>query len=291
MGEERQSVIVGVTGPGENVGALRYAGDHAKRLGADVCIVHAVHELRPPPAANPLLSYEVAWDEVGNRIVAEVSEEFLSLHEDIDVSTVARHGDPVKVLTELSSDASLVVLQHRDLSSLHRIFTGSTVAGVAAHAHCPVTSVPAGWSPSVPQGRVTVGVHEDGLPPGVLALAFVEASARRCPLRVVHAWKLDPVYDDFISAREMAWRTEAEATVRSALEEMRHNHPDVPVEVEVRHQWPADALVELSLTSDLLVVGRHRHHLPGPRRIGSIARAVLRTASCPVTVVPVEEHT
>ena len=287
MEEERASVIVGVTGPGENLAALRFAADQAHRLGTDVLVVHAMHELRPPPAANPLLSYEVPWEEVGNRIVAAVTDELRSLREDVEVSSVARHGDPVKVLTELSGTARSVVLQHRDLSPLHRIFTGSTVAGVAAHAHCPVTSVPVGWSPSDSPGRVTVGVHENGLPRGVLALAFAEASARQCPLRVVHAWKLDPVYDDIISAREDSWRSEAEATIRSTLEEMRHGHPDVPVEVEVRHQWPADALVELTDTSDILVVGRHSHHLLGPRRVGSIARALLRTAKCPVTVVPV----
>jgi nucleotide-binding universal stress UspA family protein len=287
MEDRRQSVVVGVTGPGENLAALRFAAEQARRLGADVVIAHAVHELRPPPAANPLISYEVAWDEVGNRVVSDALHELQALDDDLEASTVARHGDPVHVLSELSSRASLVVLQHRDLSPVHRIFTGSTVAGVAAHAHCPVTSVPARWTASASPGAVTVGVHEDGLPAAVLALAAAEAAARGCTLRVMHAWKLDPVYDDIISARLEEWQSRLEATLASALEDVRHEHPDVPVEVEVRHDWPADALAELSEASDLVVVGRHTHHLADPRRLGSIARAVLRTATCPVTVVPV----
>jgi nucleotide-binding universal stress UspA family protein len=287
MESGRQHVVVGVTGPGENTSALRFAADHAHRRHADVCVVHAMHELRPPPAANPLLTYDVAWDEVGNRIVRDAVEELQGLDGDIVTTTVARHGDPVHVLTELSSSASMVVLEHRDLSTLHRIFTGSTVAGVAAHAQCPVTSVPAGWQPSESPGRVTVGVHEDGLPAGVLAEAFAEAAARRWSLCVAHAWRLDPVYDDIVVSRDGAWGARAEAAISSSLAELGAEYPDVTVEVEVRHQWPADALVELSTVSNLLVVGRHHHHAPAPRRIGSIARALLRTAKCPVTVVPV----
>ena len=292
MDSMRRRVVVGVTGPGENSAALRFAAEQARLLGADVCVAHAVHELRPPPAANPLLSYEVPWDEVGNRIVSYAVEELKGLSGDMAmtdraVTTVARHGDPVHVLTELSGNARMVVLQHRDISALHRVFTGSTVAGVATHAQCPVTSVPAAWQPSDSPGRVTVGVHEDGLPSGVLAEAFAEADARGWSLRVAHARRLDPVYDDIVFTRDDAWRAGAEAAISSSMEELRQEHPDVMVEVDVRHQWPADALVELSTVSNLLVVGRHRHHAPAPGRIGSIARALLRTARCPVTVVPV----
>jgi nucleotide-binding universal stress UspA family protein len=103
----------------------------------------------------------------------------------------------------------------------------------------------------------------------------------------VHAWKLDPAYDDIITARDPEWRRAGEAALTASLEQMTDQYPGVPVEVEVRHQWPADALVELSATSNLLVVGRHSHHAPAPQRLGSIARAVLRSAKCPVMVVPV----
>jgi nucleotide-binding universal stress UspA family protein len=283
-----QVILVGVTGPGENTAALRFAAEEAARLGATVCIVHAVHDVIPPPAANPLISYQVPWNEVGNRVVSEAVEEFRALHTGtLEATSVARHGHPVGVFTELSSGASLVVLQHRDLSALHRVFTGSTVAGVAAHAHCPVMSIPPAWTPAHSPGRVTVGVHENGLPASVLAEALAQAALRGWALRVEHAWKLDPAYDDIIMARDHEWRDQAETALRTTLERLTHEHPDVPVEVEVRHQWPADALVELSATSNLLIVGRHSHHALAPRRIGSVARALLRTAECPLMVVPV----
>ena len=56
-------------------------------------------------------------------------------------------------------------------------------------------------------------------------------------------------------------------------------------EVVVTHGRPADALVEESHRAGLLVVGRHRHSIPLGPHLGSVARAVLRHATCPVTVV------
>lgn len=108
---DERPVVVGVTGPRDNDAALRFAADEARRLGVGVSIVHAVHGRRP---------------------VDEALEMFRSRYGDVEATALVRHGHPVKVLTELSSSARMVVLQHRELSSLHRIFTGSTLMGVAA---------------------------------------------------------------------------------------------------------------------------------------------------------------
>jgi Universal stress protein family len=77
--KSEQVILVGVTGPGENTAALRFAAEEAARLGAAVCIVHAVHDVIPPPAAKPLISYQVPWNEVANRVVSEAVEEFRAL--------------------------------------------------------------------------------------------------------------------------------------------------------------------------------------------------------------------
>lgn len=150
-----------------------------------------------------------------------------------------------------------------------------------------MTSVPAAWTPLQTPGPVTVGLHEDGLPTAVLAEAFGEAATRGCSLRVARAWNLDPLYEDVIVPDDDAWRGRVEAVIRAQLEQLSPEHAAVPLEVEVRHQWPADLLVELAATSDLLVVGRHRHHALAAHRIGSVARALLKSATCPMMVVPV----
>jgi nucleotide-binding universal stress UspA family protein len=138
------------------------------------------------------------------------------------------------------------------------------------------------------QDWVTVGVHEDGVPEAVLRAGFEEASSRHSPLRVVHAWRLDTGYDDIIVRRvDGEWERRLESELRSAVEPVLARYPDVKVEVEVRHQWPAEALVEFAAGSALLVVGRHGHRPALPQRLGSITRSAVQNATCPVMVVPV----
>jgi nucleotide-binding universal stress UspA family protein len=49
---------------------------------------------------------------------------------------------------------------------------------------------------------------------------------------------------------------------------------------------PATALVAAAEEAALVVIGRRRHGVPAALHLGGTARAVLRSASCPVRVVP-----
>jgi nucleotide-binding universal stress UspA family protein len=280
-------LVVGVTGKGENTGALKFAAEQAAREGCDVTLAHAVHQVLPPPPPSVLLTYS-SLEEVGNQIVNEVVEEFQGLSTaPLRTSGLVRPGKPVPVLVDLSSDALCIVLQHRAVAKLRRVFTGSTAAGVAAHAHCPVISVPAAWTTDRSSAVITIGVHETGMPDSVVEAGFAEAAARGCDLRVVHAWRLDGAYDEIITGGITDdVRAEAEARLNGAVGHVRGRYPDVTVEIEVQYQWPADALLQMSEDSDLLVLGRHGGTPPLPERLGSIARTLIREAKCPVMVVP-----
>lgn len=192
------------------------------------------------------------------------------------------------MLVDLSADARLVVVQHRDVNWLGRLFVGSTVNGVAAHGECPVVSVPEGWEAAEEPGTVVVGVHEGGAPQEAVAAALDWAAGRGAPVRVVHAWRLDSAYDDIVTARVSAeWHGEQVRAVESAVSNLTRSHPEVPVSVEVRHEWPTQALVEESESASMVVVGRHAGIWGGaPTRRGSVARTVLREAKSPVMVVP-----
>jgi nucleotide-binding universal stress UspA family protein len=283
------SILVGVNAAGQNTAALRFAAEEAERHGCPITLVHAVHQVMPPPPPSVLLTYD-ALEDVGRELVAEVVEELAPFNRGgVPVTTVVRSGHPVNILVDLSQGARAVVLQRRSLSKLHRVFTGSTVIGVGAHAHSPVISVPASWTPPRSAGRVTVGVHEDGTPESVLGVAFAEASARNAPLHVFHAWRLADVYADLVPRPgEDPWTEHARRALEEQVAPLREKYPDVPVSLEVRYQWPADALLELATTSDLLVVGRHSTLAPLLQRIGSMARTSISHADCPVMVVPVE---
>ena len=287
MSATRHGVIVGVTGRGQDTAALRWAGQRAAATGARVTLVHAYGHVLPPPPPSVLLAEE-PMAEAAAFLLDSCIETYLHLApEGVDKpERVLDDRRPAHVLTELSREADLVVVGHRDRS--HRIHTGSTTTTVAAHARCPVVAVPEDWTPDHAGEWVTVGVHEGGAPVPVLEAAVQEAEVSHAPLRLVHGWHLDTVYDDIVSARiDPEWETRLEGSLMSAARPVLDRHPGVAVDVQALHEWPADALARLAPSSRLLVVGRHTHHTPLPDRLGSVARTAIRTSVCPVMVVPV----
>ena len=286
----KHGIVVAVTGTGQDTAALAWAGEQAAATGSRVTLVHAYGHVIPPPPPSVLL-VEEPMAEAASYLMNGCVELYLHLarHAVDKPETLLDDGRPIHALTEVSREADLVVLTHRDRS--HRVHTGSTTNAVAAHAHCPVVAVPEQWSPTAPRGDrwVTVGVHEGGAPRAVLEAAAREAEALGAPLRLVHGWHLDSVYDDIVSARiDPGWQQRMEDQLRAAAEPVLSQHPGLEVVTLALHEWPADAMARLSASSRLLVVGRHAHHAPLPGRLGSIARTAIRTSECPVMVVPVE---
>jgi len=181
----------------------------------------------------------------------------------------------------------MIVLEHRDLSRMRRVVTRSVSSGVAAHARVPVITVPSHWNPSQTPGEVpvvTVGVDIPDRSEQLLRVAAAAAEQRGAILRVLHTWSFPVAYDDVIATRteDDQWATRATAEIRQALARIGHDSADVPVQIEARHAHAADALIEASRTSDLLVIGRHDPVVPIGSHLGPIARAVLREAACPV---------
>jgi nucleotide-binding universal stress UspA family protein len=72
----------------------------------------------------------------------------------------------------------------------------------------------------------------------------------------------------------------ASAGLEGNLEPLRSRHPEISIEVDVLLGNPVDALVEESRAVDLLILGVHRHAVPG----GSI-RGVIAQAHCPVGLI------
>ena len=287
----RHGILVGVSGPEENTAALRWAAEASAATGAAVTLVHVLNPVVPPPPPSILMTTEPLRD-AGKHLLRDAVAEYEAIA-DGTCSSVLEEGHAASILAQLSSEADLVVLGHRHLSSVRRLITWSTTTPVAAHARCPVVAVP---TPGPSEAGladdgitwVTVGVHETGTPQTVLEAAFHAAATYGHRLRLVHAWRMDPVYDDMIVARiGEDWRERVAEEIREATEPLTAKYPDVAVEVRVEHQWAADALADLAASSALLVVGRHGHHPPLPDRLGSVARTVLHRAPCPVMVVPV----
>ena len=281
-------IVVGVDGTDQSIRAVRYAVREAQRQDCGLRVVHAIHETAPMAPMLPMVSVET-FEQVGQRLVAEAKQLAYDLSGgEMSIQTVVRPGSRTQVLCEAGEDARMVVLGHRDRSVLGVVFSSSTTTGVAARAHCPVVCVPASWTDGHAHGRIVVGL--DGAPPSqdALGLAFAAAAERKALLIVLHAWKLPGVYHEIVSAGTSMedWRTAALEQMENILTEWRSYYPEVQVEVDLRHQYPAPALVGATEGADLIVLGRRGHGAPLGVYLGSIARTLIREARCPVEIAP-----
>ncbi len=290
-------VVVGADGTEAGLCAVRYAAHEATRRGLGLRIVHVTPGYTPTGPALPIIpdgslrSYGLS---ILRDAAARVSEDAPGL----PVETVLVTAGRIPGLVSNSTDAALLVLGNAHHSLGERIWTGNTITGVVARAHCPVTVVPQEWSTERLHHRIVVGfkttrhAHE-------LLEAAVDLAARsagdRTEVVVLHAWKLASGYDDIVANRVSVeqWAHAQTQLMEPVVQRIRTRHPEVPIRIEIVHDQPAHALVKASRTCDHLFLmrpdhGRLFHHL------GHVTRAVVREAHCPVEAmlpVPVARAT
>ena len=269
--------------------ALMFAADEASRVGCGLHLVHVVHLLAQGP--EMALVAETDLERAGRLALNGAVERARDLvAADVLVTSEQRVGGVVPTLVELAADARMMVLEHRDLSHMRRVVTRSVASGVAARARVPVVTVPAAWTPARARGeqpKVTVGVDIPDRCEQVLRAAAAEARSRGATLHVLHTWSFPSPYEDIIMSRTEGeeWAKRAAAEIHQVFDALGDDVADVPIEVDARHAHAADALLDASHSSDLLVLGRHDPVIPLGSHLGPVVRAVLREAACPVLMV------
>lgn len=285
MDTQQPIIVVGVAGREDSAAAVRYAADECHRRHLPVVLVHVLHPMLAGPDADLIAVTNEPVLDRAHQMIEEVAAELRNLlGPDAPVSTRLVVGHPAPALSEVAQ-AAVIVLQPERMGQVTHIPTYSVTSSVAARPGPPVVAVPLDWSEPEP-GMVTVGVDADGGPGHLLTAAFEEAQSRGVGLRVVHAWTYS-VYDDVVYPGEEAQRhsNELAERIRAELGPLANKFSDVAVDLVVHHGRPADALVAESRRTSLVVVGRHRTSRRTGRHLGSIGRAVLREARCPVMVV------
>ena len=145
-------------------------------------------------------------------------------------------------------------------------------------------------------GLITVGV--DGSPIGREALrwALAEALLRGARLRVVHSWSIPPLTATgvgMIPAYDLL-RGElgaaAEKTLAGELEQAGARGENVEIEPRIVQGDAARAILDGAADADLLVVGSRGHGAVTGAVLGSVSRACLYHAPCPVAVVHASNH-
>lgn len=288
MTEQKPHPVVVAVGNDPIDVALAFAADEAVRAGCGLHLVHAVQLLVQGP--EMVLVAETDLERAGRQTLNAALEQARDIVEGVPVTAELRIGGVVPTIVELAKDARMIVLERRDLSTMMRVVTRSVSSGVAAHARVPVVSVPSHWSPNRTHEdlpTVTVGVEVPERAEQVLRAAAAEAKSRGAVLRVLHTWSFPSAYDDIILTRteSQEWSDRATAEIQSAIDALGDDVAGVPVQIDARHAYAADALVEASRETDLLVIGRHDPLVPIGSHLGPIARAVLREAESPVLLV------
>lgn len=288
MTEQNPNPVVVAVGHDPIDVALAFAAGEAVRAGCGLHLVHVVHLLAQGP--ETLLVSETDLERAGRRALNAALERAHDIVEGVPVTSELRIGAVVPTLVDAARDARMVVLERRDLSSMMRVVTRSVSSGVAAHARVPVVSVSSHWSPAGTHGdfpTVTVGVDVPERAGQVLRAAAAEARSRGAVLHVVHTWSFPSAYDDIILDRTEsdAWVARATEEIQTEIDALGDEFAGVSVRIEARHAYAADALIEASRDSDLLVIGRHDPLVPIGSHLGPIARAILREAICPVMLV------
>lgn len=285
------TVVVGVDGSEEGRRALRYAVMLALRDGQALRLIHVS---QPALVYTPMVPYlpDDDYRAVGMQILAEAETQACDWG--MDVSRVMRvlvQGTRTAGFMHNLEDASCVVLGTRS-SRLEHFFSGSTTVGVIAHSSVPVHCVPEAWDPEASSvDQVLVGVDVSEVTGQVLACAFAEAAAREVDLEIVHAWRPPTLYDTATGAgtAEAPWVETARTVLEGVIEEVAAAHPQVHWNLTLHFEDAVVTLHTLARHADVLVVGRRGRHVMFGLRVGSTARTLLRSATCPLVVVPVEE--
>jgi nucleotide-binding universal stress UspA family protein len=133
--------------------------------------------------------------------------------------------------------------------------------------------------------RIVVGV--DGSESSLRALewAIRQAELTDASVSVVAAWHLPATWGWGVPVPPVDMpEQDMEEVVERALEPVRAQHPDVPIESRVIDGHPAPVLVKASREADLLVVGSRGHGEFAGMLLGSVSEHCVSNAHCPVLV-------
>ncbi|MFG1912292.1 universal stress protein [Kribbella sp. NPDC048928] len=286
-----QEIVVGYDGSPAGDAAARWAADAAEHFGQRMRLVHVIPGPVPRRAGGAAVA--LGADVLGRaaeRLLDKACRDLRLDHPGLAVDDEVLIGDPVPRLLRMATGSALLVLGSRGLGELRDLAEASVMAQIATHAACPVVVVPAHWTPRAAGHReAVVGVDGSAESWNAIAFAFEFAEQTGASVRAVLAWHdatstgpgdmLFPVQD------VDALREDSAALLAEAVAGQVVDHPDVKVTERLVRGTPAKVLEAESHGAELLVVGsRGRGRIRG-LLLGSVSRAVLHHATCPVAVV------
>jgi nucleotide-binding universal stress UspA family protein len=271
-------ILAGYDGSPGSERALRWAAREARSRGTIVTVCHAwAPEYIPAPSGD-----DGAFDRArrtGERGLAEGWRFARNVMGPENVRPLLADGPAARVLCQYSADADMVVVGSRGCGGLPGMLLGSVSQQVAAHARGRVVVVRGHWHAAAEYapGPVVAGADGSAASRAAIAFAVEEALLREVPLLAVCALADAP--------GSLGGAGRMQEAFDQDIARCEKEHPELTILRQVTPGQPRTALLDATSDAQLLVVGsRGRGGVEG-MLLGSVSRAVLHHARCPVGVV------
>lgn len=299
---EIRKIAVGVDFSPESEVALRRAIDVARRVGAEIVLIHAgiVHEPIDEHSVTAPAQLEVYQELLAQtmREDRERVEELRSRHagQGVELSHVLVNGfaDTAVVDASVEMKADMVAVGTHGRTGLRRFLLGSIAERVVRLASVPVL---------VARGGGRIGFHRILVPTDFSASAdraletAIQLAAPDASIEALYCWNLPALTDAYhmpagvrdAAIGPMVQTIEKEARQRGEALVARYRSQWPSLTFQVTRGAPAHAIVEWASGYDLIVTGSHGRR--GFRRflLGSVAESTVRHAPCSVLVVHAPE--
>jgi nucleotide-binding universal stress UspA family protein len=285
---EASRVIVGVDGSDRSRDALSL-GEALNEPGGRLIVVYA----HPFGELSSLLAQ---GDE--QRLVREAAESVARQAYDVlDDATeremrIVAERSPAAALQQLAleTEAGLIVVGSSERSGLGKVLAGSVAEALLSGAPVPVAVAPGGYASATRPSAGVIGCAFDGSAEARLALRCADELATRLAARIQIIGVHQPLGFGGVSVTGSFGYRSANDALSQALHAQLDEASDQLVSgaaTTLLLDGPVAAtLIAQSAELDLMVAGSRGY---GPVRrvlVGSISRALVRDASCPIVVVP-----
>ncbi len=292
-------ILVPTDGSEDALLAAQAAIDLSARTGAELHVVHAWQDLRPPTLPGVAIdeysqAYE-QWKREAGELLDEEAQRLRSAGGTV-AGVYLREGRPAEEIAKLAEELSigLVIIGSRGLGAMKRLVMGSVSEGVVHLASRP-TLVMRGGERAWPPSRLIVGddASEEARRAGELAAGIGKLfDARALLVRVypqVTVFKANRIVHTRAS-KELLGRGERSLEERAAeLESVLGTRPEVRVT-----SGEAAAIIQEAAEEGreptLVAVGRRGLGAVRHFALGSVSSGVLRAVSGPVLIVPPSIH-
>ena len=282
-------ILIGVDGSERSEDAVAFG--RALALAAEAPVTLAVAH-RSEPLRPGAEDHEAFLRDDAERTLARLAGALADVR-DLELRPLIVDTSPAHALQATAEEerAGLIVVGSSHTGRLGRVLPGSTAERLLHGAPCPVAVVPLGYGSHATPTHPVVGCAYRPTEDGAAALGAAEelALALSASLRVMQVIEpLAHLYDGGevpFNLPEINASMYAD-TERSLVERVARLSAELESEGTLHSGRPADVLIALSETVDLLVIGSRGY---GPLKavlLGGVSGQVIRSAACPVIVVP-----